>query len=229
VTPTCTYMLVFKKNIYLSPLRPKNRSDIKEFRDEEDPSPLPYHFIFRALHSAQNLLSEIRKMNGRGISGQLEILFPHSFSWGTTKDLSDLSQQLFFGLTHNQTWLAMNCYHLCFLYDCLLDVVEDYSYNDEAERREMFPEMAGQALDFNRFLLEYFFNTTFLIAPERYNKMTPLEKKQILRSPDFGQNFPELKRFSDPDDPTLAKVINRLPPEPEDLPLKPLDQNPYLI
>jgi len=130
-------------------------------------------------------------------------------------------------LTDNQTWFTMNCYHQCFLYDCLQDVVEDYSYNDEAERRELFPEMEGRALDFNRFLLEYFFNTTFLIAPERFNSMIPEERERLLRSPDFGQDFPQLKRFSDPEDPTLAKVINRIPPGPEEMTLKVLEQNPY--
>ena len=122
----------------------------------------------------------------------------------------------------------MNCYHQCFLYDCLLDVVEDYSYNDEAERQKLFPEMEGQPLDFNRFLLEYFFNTTFLIAPERFNQMNPEERKQLLRSPDFGQDFPQLKRFSEPEDSTLGQVINSVPPQPDEVELKPLENNPYI-
>lgn len=222
-------MLVFKKNIYLDPLRPKNSSGIKEFRDEKDPSPLPFNFIYKALSNAQNLFQEVRDMKDGKISNRLDILFPHASCLGRTEILSDLSHRLFTGLTHSQTWFTMNCYHLCFLYDCLLDVVEDYSYNDEAERRELFPEMEGRALDFNQFLLEYFFNTTFLIAPERFNQMSPEERKQLLRSPDFGQNFPQLKRFSDPEDPTLAKVINSVPPEPEEIALKPLEQNPYIL
>lgn len=221
-------MLVFKKNIYLEPLRPKNSSGIKEFRDKEDPSPLPFTFIYKALINAQSLFQEVKTMKDREISSRLDILFPHASRLGRTEILSDISQRLFNALTHSQTWFAMNCYHLCFLYDCLLDIVEDYSYNDEAERRELLPEMKGQPLDFNRFLLEYFFNTTFLIAPERFNQMTPEEKKQLQRSPDFGQDFPQLKRFSDPEDPTLAKVINRIPPGPEEIALKPLEQNPYL-
>ena len=220
-------MLVFKKNIYLDPLRPKKSSGIKEFRDEEDPSPLPFNFIYKALSNSQNLFLEIEDMENRELSDQLDILFPHASRLGKTEILSDLSHRLFTGLTHNQTWFTMNCYHQCFLYDCLLDVVEDYSYNDEAERRELFPEMEGRALDFNRFLLEYFFNTTFLIAPERFNPMSPEERERLLRSPDFGQDFPQLKRFSDPEDPTLTKVINRIPPGPEEMTLKVLEQNPY--
>jgi hypothetical protein len=220
-------MLVFKKNIYLTPLRSRDSSDIKEFRDEEDPSPLPFNFIYKALSNAQNLFQEVKDVEDQKLSDQMGILFPHAFRLGATSILSDLSHRLFTGLTDNQTWFTMNCYHQCFLYDCLLDVVEDYSYNDDAERQKLLPEMKGQPLDFNRFLLEYFFNTTFLIAPERFNQMNPEEKKALLRSPDFGQNFPQLKRYSDPEDPTLAKVINSLPPDPEDIALKPLEHNPY--
>ncbi len=222
-------MLVFKKNIYLNPLRPRSPSGQKEFRDEEDPSPLPFNFIYKALSNAQNLLQEVNDMNDREVSNRLDILFPHATRLGGIKTLDDLSNQLFTGLNHNQTWFTMNCYHQCFLYDCLLDVVEDYSYNDEVERRELFPEMEGRALDFNRFLLQYFFNTTFLIAPERFNQMSPEERKQLLRAPDFGQDFPQLKRFSDPEDPTLAKVINSVPPGPEEMTLKALEQNPYSV
>ena len=222
-------MLVFKKNIYLSPLRSKNHSGTHEFRDEEDLNPLPFHFIHQALFNAQNLFQEIKRMGEPETSSRLVILFPHASRLGNTETLSDLSHRLFTGLTHRETWFTMNCYHLCFLYDCLLDIFEDYSYNDEAERQKLFPEMEGQALDFNRFLLEYFFNTTFLIAPERFNQMNVEERKQLLRSPDFGQDFPQLKRFSDPEDPTLAKVINHVPPEPEEMALNELEQNPYTL
>ena len=221
-------MLVFKKNIYLNPLRPKNHSGAREYRDEEDLSPLPFHFVHEALSNAQSLFQEINEMDEDN-SGQLRILFPHASRLGNAELLDKLSNRMFEGLTHRQTWFTMNCYHQCFLYDCLLDLVEDYSYNDEAQRRELFPEMEGRELDFNRFLLEYFFNTTFLIAPERFNQMTSDERKQLLRSPDFGQDFPQLKRFSDPEDPTLAKVINHVPPTSEDLSLKELKQNPYTL
>ena len=213
----------------MDPLRPQNSSSIQDFRDEEDPSPLPFTFIYKALSNAQNLFQEVKGIKDRGLSNRLNILFPHASRFGRTDILSDLSHRLFTGLTHGQTWLAMNCYHLCFLYDCLLDVVEDYSYSDEAERRKLFPEMEGRGLDFNRFLLEYFFNTTFLIAPERFNQMSPDERKRLLRSPDFGQDFPQLKQFSDPEDPTMAKVINNIPPEPEEMKLKLLEQNPYIL
>jgi hypothetical protein len=221
-------MLVFKKNIYLDPLRPKKSSGIKEFWDEEDPSPLPFNFIYKALSNAQNLFQEVKDVSDRELSDQLDILFPHASRFGKAEILSDLSHRLFTGLTDNQTWFTMNCYHQCFLYDCLLDVVEDYSYSDEAERQKLFPEMHGQPLDFNQFLLEYFFNTTFLIAPERFNQMNSEERKQLLRSPDFGQDLPQLKRFSEPEDSTLAQVINSVPPQPDEMELKPLENNPYI-
>lgn len=221
-------MLVFKKNIYFNPIHLKTPGGLQQLRDVEDPSPIPFNFIHRALSNAQNLFQEIKAMKDRDTSDRLGILFPHASCLGDAAILGDLSYRLFTGMTHPQHWFAMNCYHQCFLYDCLLDVVEDYSYNDEAERRELFPEMDGREMDFNRFLLEYFFNTTFLIAPERFNRMTPEEKKQLLRSPDFGDDFPQLKQFSEPEDPTLDKVINSIAPSPEDIKLKPLEHNPYI-
>ena len=213
----------------MCPLRPKNKTEIKDLLDEKDLSPLPFHFIYRALHNALNLFNEMASLeaNEQKCSEQLTVLFPHASHFGKFKTLSELSQRLFTGLIDRNVWSTMNCYHLCFLYDCLLDIVEDYSYNDELERRKLFPEMEGQAMDFNQFLLEYFFNTTFLIAPERFNRMNSEERKQLLRSPDFGQDFPELKQFSEPEDPTLGKVINRIPPESGELVLKTLKQNPY--
>ncbi len=221
-------MLVFKKNIYVDCLNPKDSSSTKEFRDKEDPSPLPFNFIHKALHNAKSLFQEINNTKDQEISNRLDILFPHASRFGKIHVLTELSNRLFTGLTHSQTWFTMNCYHQCFLYDCLLDVVEDYSYSNEEARLKLFPEMEGRALDYNRFLLEYFFNTTFLIAPERFNQLSPEERKQLLISPDFGQDFPQLKRFSDPEDPTLAKVINHIPPEPKELVLKPVEQNPYI-
>ena len=222
-------MLVFKKNIYLNSLKPRHNSSAKEFRDEQDRGPFPFHFVYQALSNAQSLFQEIQAMKDEDTANQLEILFPHASRMGNAGVLSDLSDRLFAGLNHREAWFSMNCYHLCFLYDCLLDIVEDYSYNSEEERRKLFPEMEGRALDFNRFLLEHFFNTTFLIAPERFNQMDSEERKQLLKSPDFGQDFPQLKRFSDPEDPTLAKVINSIPPEPDEIALKKLEQDPYLI
>ena len=86
-------MLVFKKNIYLDPFRPKNSSGIKEFRDEEDPSPLPFSFIYKALSNAQNLFQEVKDTEDQEISDRLDILFPHASRLGRTKILSDLSHR----------------------------------------------------------------------------------------------------------------------------------------
>ena len=38
--------------------------------------------------------------------------------------------------------------------------------------------MIGADIDFNEFLNKYFFNTAFLIDPERYNKMDTEDKLQ---------------------------------------------------
>ncbi|MDH3886372.1 MAG: hypothetical protein OET63_19275, partial [Desulfobacterales bacterium] len=67
-------MLVFKKNIYLDPLRSRDSFDIKEYRDEEDPSPLPFNFIFKALSNSQKLFQEVKNMESHQLSDQLGIL-----------------------------------------------------------------------------------------------------------------------------------------------------------
>ena len=122
----------------------------------------------------------------------------------------------------------MNNYHLCYLYDSLLDRVEEYSYSDPDRRRETFPEMRGQPIDFNQFLNEYFFSTSFLVAAERFNRMTPQEKSQLgkLDHAYFGAVLPT-PSSREPEDPTLAKVINAVAPTAEEMALELCPGNPY--
>ena len=223
-------MLVFKKNIYYILLPPTHLSPTNRYQDHNDPSPTAFNFIRLALNNALHLIEELlAHEDGQNQRAEgLGVIYPHISRFTSVETMHQLCRILLEGLTDNKTWYGMNCYHQCFLYDCLLDVVEEYHYNDGYERKALIPEMDCRNFDFNRFLLEYFFNTAFLIAAERYNNMTPEDKQLLRRSPDFGDTFRELKRFDDPEDPTLTKVINKVPPSEEELRLIPFDYDPYL-
>jgi len=218
-------MLVFKKNIYFLPLPRKSPLQAREYRDEEEPSPLAFNFIHQALENSQSLFQEFQERQAPETSRQLDILFPHASRWGSAESLQHLSDHLWRGLWDRQNWWIMNCYHQCFLYDCLLDGVEEYSYSADEERRRFLPELEGRELDFNRFLAEYFFNTVFLIAPERFDSLSSEDRKQLGRPP-FSRHDP-LPGFLPQEDPTLEKVIHSIPPAPEDLTLRSIGYSPY--
>ena len=220
-------MLVFKKNIYFIHIPLRNPSDNKKYRDEEDPNPLPFNFIHQALHNSQILFQDIENTEDPEIAQRLKIIFPHAARWGKSEILRQISKSLWDGLWNRQTWFILNCYHQCFLFDCLLDMVEDYSYTGVAERKKLLPEMDGKELDFNRFLGEYFFNTIFLMASERFNQLSQEERKQLGKPP-FPTEKPSPLLSQLKEDPTLTKVINTLPPSPEDLQLKSFPHNPYV-
>ena len=132
------------------------------------------------------------------------------------------------GFLDGSRWFSMNNYHLCYLYDSLLDRVEEYSYSETERRREMFPEMLGQPIDFNQFLNEYFFSTSFLVAAGRFNRMTPQEKIQLgkLDHAYFGAVLPTPSATSI-EDPTLGKVINTVEPTEEEMALEFCAEDPY--
>ena len=73
----------------------------------------------------------------------------------------------------------------------------------------MFPELHGERIDLNDFMENYFLDTSFLIDPDRFNKMDSKEKN------DLGLT-----------DPCLFGVINRLVPSEEEIGLKEIE-NPY--
>jgi len=104
----------------------------------------------------------------------------------------------------------MNAYQYCYLYDSLSAVVQDYSYSELDQRINMYPELMGADIDFNDFLNKYFFDTAFLIDPDRYNEMTKTSKQE--------------SGFVDP---FLFGVINRLLPTKEEIQLTKLEGNPF--
>ena len=222
-------MLVFKKNIYFVDCKNGDGRDTGLPQgDREDPKPIAYNFIHSTLSNDRKLFDEIHQAHPADGAEQLKIFFPHSFRFGNLIQLDTLSKILMAGFTDRNCWFSMNNYHLCYLYDSLLDRVEEYSYSEPTRRLELFPEMLGQSINFNEFLNEYFFSTTFLVAAERFNCMTPQEKNQLgkLDHAYFGAVLPT-PSSTDIEDPTLGRVINAVEPTATEMALVPCTENPY--
>ena len=220
-------MLVFKKNIYYQPLHFLSKAT-SPYGEDEMVRPSAYNLIHEALAGDQHLFREIEALPENETVDRLKILFPHAMRFGTVSDLDQISNNLFAGLNDPSQWLSMNCYHLCYLYDSLLERVEDYAYGDMEHRMELMPELRGQEFDFNQFLNEYFFNTVFLMAAERFNKMPAPERRKLgkLDHAYFGAVLPQDDKV-DLEDPTLAQVINAQPPSRDELTLIPNPGSPY--
>jgi hypothetical protein len=193
-------MLIFKKNIY---------APQQESHPENPPIPLShYDFLLNALVSDRRVFIGLAQEKEQ--QDHLQKLFPHASRFGGLQTLNAISKNLLEGLVTTNTWLYMNAYHLCYLFDTLYGMIEEYSYGDFDQRMEMFPEMDGEIIDFDRFLEETFISTAFLISPEGFNALSPEEKE----SPVFQI-------------PCLFGVINKLTPTPDEIRLLPCEKDPY--
>lgn len=195
-------MLAFKNNIY-------EFSHTLSSHSDSQPRVDPYNFLFQALMTDRDLFIGLERMDQGESNERLNTLFPHAGRFGPVSVLNSLSKRLLEGLVHPQAWYEMNAYHFCHLYDSLYGILEDYSYEPPPGREALFPELCGQSIDFNAFLEEYFFNTAFLIDPDRFNNMSSKEKE------DMG--------FADP---CLFGVINKLLPTEQEI-LLPEIEYPY--
>ncbi|CAI2718467.1 conserved protein of unknown function [Nitrospina watsonii] len=222
-------MLVFKKNIYFHPLDTQNGiSPDRPYGGDEEPQPIAFHLIHKALAAGREVIEELSTFDEKASFEQLKVLFPHTARFGRRSVMDSLSHNLLTALFDTHSWHFMNCYHLCYLYDALQEIVEDYSYSNPQRRQELIPELRGEAINFNHFLNQYFFNTAFLIAAKRYNAMTEQERRNLgkLDHAYFGAVLPP-DDPKGPEDPTLSKVINAVPPEAEELGLVAGPDNPY--
>ena len=222
-------MLVFKKNIYYHPLDAYNDAtpDLP-YGGDEAPQPVAFHLIHRALETSHDVVEELHQLDSETGMDRSRVLFPHATRFGGLSVLNTLSRNLREGLVDTHRWQLMNCYHFCYLYDALQEIVEDYSYGNGERRLELIPELRGEPLNFNHFLNQYFFHTAFLIAPKRFNSMSPEERRRLgkLDHAYFGAVLPP-DNPDKPEDPTLSRVINAAPPEPNELALAESSGNPY--
>ena len=196
-------MLVFKKNIYqnVEPTDPTVSAN---------PHLDSYNLIFNTLVSDRDLLLNLGQLDPKEGAERFQLFFPHASRFGSLGIVNAISKKMLEGLVHPDKWLQMNAYHLCYLYDSLASVIEDYSYESPEQRIEQFPELNGEPIDFNEFLEFYFLNTAFLMDPERFNSMDAQEKKD--------------RGFVDP---CLFGAINCLVPSEEEIKLVEIE-NPYV-
>ncbi len=201
-------MLIFNKNIYEAFPNAKP-NDVDPYAESYELD--AYSFLLNVLSSDRQIFIGLEHMSHQEASEHLKTLFPHACKFGNLAVLNDISKRLLEGLVNRDHWYRMNAYHFCYLYDSLYSLMEEYNYSSLDQRMEMCPEMAGNAIDFNKFLNEYFFNTAFLIHTDRFNNMLPQEK-QILGL----------------EDSCLFGVINHLIPTREEIKLNVYSGDPYV-
>jgi hypothetical protein len=196
-------MLVFKKNIYETKnfFHPENET--QQILDPRD-------YIFRSLTTDREIFYGLQQLSPIESKDRFKILFPHVSRLGSISLINNFSRSLLEGLIDKNNWYRMNAYHMTYLFDSLNGTFEDYSYSDTTQRKEIFPELQGKAINFDHFLDNYFFGTAFLMDAERFNKMPPEEKKDLKLT-----------------DPCLFGVINKLIPAKEEVVLKKIIEYPY--
>lgn len=223
-------MLIFKKNIYFINYAFNRNSPFNiEMGDDQGPKPIAYNFIFASLANDRTLFHELQGMPEPLAAERLKLFFPNASRFATPAILNRISKRLLRGLLNHRVWYQMNCYHFCYLYDTLMELVEDYSYGDRNFRENVIPELQGHPINFNQFLNEYFFHTAFLIDPGRYNR---LSRKERLRLGKIDHSLlgvlPLPEPCPDDEDETLEKVINKVPPTADEVELEIYPGNPYL-
>ena len=196
-------MLILKKSIY----------EVPEFTHAEnidDQGLDPYNFIFHSLMTDREIFFGLNQLPDSEGLERAKTLFPHASLFGNVSLLNNFSRNLFEGLIDRKVWHTLNAYHLTYLFDSLHGTYEDYSYSDHQQRMEIFPELNGKDINFDHFLENYFFGTAFLMDAERFNKITPEQKKSLNLT-----------------DPCLFGVVNQLTPTKEESVLQTTTVIPY--
>ena len=196
-------MLVFKKNIYATTRTNHPENEVQQKLN-------PHEFIFKSLTTDWEIFHGLQKLPQQEAHERFKTLFPHVSQFGSILLINTFSRSLLEGLVDKYNWYDMNAYHMTYLFDSLYGTFEDYSYSNPEQRKELFPELGGDDIDFDQFLENYFFGTAFLMDPDRFNNMPPEEKKSLKLT-----------------DPCLFGVINRLTPADEEISLKINPAPPY--
>jgi hypothetical protein len=195
-------MLVLKKNIY-------ENFGTDSLAPSSNPNLDPYNFIFKTLVSDRDLFLGLGQVDSEKARERFKIFFPNASRFGDITIVNIISKRLLESLVIPDKWYQLNAYHFCYLYDSLYGFTEEYSYEGQEQRKNMFPELHGEPIDLNDFMDNYFLDTSFLIDPDRFNKMNSNEKNELGLT-----------------DPCLFGVINRLVPAEEEMTLKEIE-NPY--
>ncbi len=204
-------MLVFKKNIY-------DRSELNSPGWSRSPDPDydawfdPKDLITSALEDEGEVLDFIGRQPAEFWRQDTEKFYPYADKMGGRRVLQNLHEILQEGQQCEQNWYHMNTYHFCYLYDVLVRFSFNYNHDNQEERIRMLPNLRGKNLHLDLFIKNYFFNTVFLLDEEKYNALSPQEKKKM------GYDCP-----------CQFGVINGLTPTRDEMKLKQSRDYPYSI
>ena len=202
-------MLILKKNILnLNSKIPFGFPDEKEYPPAFNPNDL----LEAALREEENRVYFFLKKSIRFSEKDSRKFYPNAYKIGDIKLIRNFINILLEGLICRTRWFRMNTYHFCILYDILLRYIFNYNHCEEHERLKIHPKWEKCPISFEKFIEDYYFNSVFLITPEKYNVMTPDEKK--------------IRGFICP---CQFSVINGLRPTKEEMQLKESKNFPYTL
>ncbi|MEE9258431.1 MAG: hypothetical protein V3U37_02710 [Nitrospinaceae bacterium] len=204
-------MLIFKNNIYerTEPgVAGFSRTPDAEYNERFDPRNL----IKNSLEEEEELLSFIQRQPKEYWKEDIKKFYPYAYKTGGLPVIRNLLQILGEGLDCPAIWYHMNTYHFCLLFDALARFSFNYNHDNREERIKSLKELRGRPIYFENFVKDYFFNTVFLMEEDKYNALSPEEKKK--------------KGFNCP---CQFGVINGLAPTREEMELKESEDYPYSI
>lgn len=204
-------MLIFKNNIYDRQelgFAGLFRSPDPDYDDRFDPR----HFIETALTEEEEILVFIEKQPSQYWNEDASKFFPHACKFGSLTILRKILEIIRGGFSESGVWYQMNTYHFCFLYDILARHAFNYNHDNREERVNTLPELKGKPVQFDLFLKNFFFNTVFLMDPDKYDSLSHEDK--------LARGF---------DCPCQFGVIHGLTPTQEEMELKESKDYPYSI
>jgi hypothetical protein len=204
-------MLIFKNNIYDRQeygFAGLFRSPDPDYDNWFDPE----HFIETALTEEEEIISFIEKQPVQYWREDAGKFFPSTCKIGSLIILRKVFEIIRAGFAKKKTWYQMNTYHFSFLHDVLARHAFNYNHDNREERLNCLPELKGKPIQFDLFVKNYFFNTVFLMEPDKYDALSREEK--------LKEGF---------DCPCQFGVIHGLTPTREEMELKESKDYPYSI
>lgn len=200
-------MLTFKSDIY-------ENANLKfpAWVPGDPPGLPPYKFIQNSLNEETELFAIVERHPKEYWTEDIRSFFPKAHYFSNYNILKQMVHILQEGLEDASHWYHMNTYHFCLLYDLLNRNAYNYNHDNQDERRKAYPELQGQAMKFDSFVKNYFFNTVFLLEEDNYNGLSAKQKIQL------GYTCP-----------CQFGVINGLLPCPEEMQLKESKDYPYTV
>ena len=201
-------MLIFKKNIYEDYGPSPDHADLSKYPCAFS----PFEFIKAALEDEVSLLEIAKKQPVQYWEEDSRQFYPNANKVGNLVLLEKFQSILLEGLIQKDHWFYMNTYHFCVLYDILYRFTYNYNNDIQEEKLKALPKIKAASIPLLLFIKDFFFNTVFLLDSEKYNSMSPEEKR--------------LQGFTCP---CQFGVINGLMPTQEEMALKVSKDFPYQL